>query len=650
MTSLLFLQSCSLPERYKNKDRPSGVLFTEFDFAALNDTLFPGFDYPPSMSNSFVTSVLLMLYFCPEIQNAMLFCQHFGATSETRGKKMGKHMNTTSLLTEELGFLFHQINSIASHAMCYPKPPGAKDKDTSRRRIVGTFVPSNFMSAFITMPEASALALLDNSPAATEIARRPEAFYRFLLHHLDKELSAHDMTKTNRRDKKDPKNKAKLIDSLQGLDAVSMNEFVTGSGPPSASATRSYTVELSYEAFLNNTEESEPDFRQLLQYSLSKHVRLRAWCEATKKFETVVQRKIITSLPKILSLSCACAGVHGEDRLPIWRKSSDEHPHWLPEFIEVDIDSSGNVVTRELVKKYASAEPCWEEFRGKPLPESVIATLNELKSPTSSNETRSSRYRLEMVLSYLNDKANEDSETNRGRHVVHTRIPKSYKTQILKSQLENLKRCAADADRVHKLTLLRDVTPEDFEKRMNYVQEQIRDLDEEVEDDWVLFNGPNVSSTTVDDALAFHVSFKEPCLLVYRQIDSDSDVVIDSKIEIPSRIWTDSPISPALPEDGDVLAFDAEFVQVENETTELTATGSKVVSVRGRNAVGRISLLDSESGHALVDDHVIPREPVVDYLTRFSGITAGDLNPKTSRHHLISARSAYLKMRYLVER
>ena len=25
-------------------------------------------------------------------------------------------------------------------------------------------------------------------------------------------------------------------------------------------------------------------------YSLSKHVRLRAWCEATKKFETVVQR------------------------------------------------------------------------------------------------------------------------------------------------------------------------------------------------------------------------------------------------------------------------------------------------------------------------------------------------------------------------
>ena len=105
-----------------------------------------------------------------------------------------------------------------------------------------------------------------------------------------------------------------------------------------------------------------------------------------------------------------------------------------------------------------------------------------------------------------------------------------------------------------------------------------------------------------------------------------------------------------MPRDGDSLAFDAEFVQVENESSVLTSTGSKVVIREGRHAVGRISLLDCESGRELVDDHVIPREPVVDFLTRFSGITPSDLNPKTSRHHLISARSAYLKMRYLVDR
>ena len=98
------------------------------------------------------------------------------------------------------------------------------------------------------------------------------------------------------------------------------------------------------------------------------------------------------------------------------------------------------------------------------------------------------------------------------------------------------------------------------------------------------------------------------------------------------------------------MAFDAEFVQVENESSVLTATGSKVVVREGRNAVGRISILDSKSGNILSDDHVLPREPVVDCLTRFSGITPSDLDPKLSRHHLISCRHAYLKIRYLAQR
>jgi PAB-dependent poly(A)-specific ribonuclease subunit 2 len=41
---------------------------------------------------------------------------------------------------------------------------------------------------------------------------------------------------------------------------------------------------------------------------------------------------------------------------------------------------------------------------------------------------------------------------------------------------------------------------------------------------------------------------------------------------------------------------------------------------------------------------------VVDYLTRFSGLTHDDLEPATSRHHLVTPRAAYLKLRYLVDR
>ena len=52
----------------------------------------------------------------------------------------------------------------------------------------------------------------------------------------------------------------------------------------------------------------------------------------------------------------------------------------------------------------------------------------------------------------------------------------------------------------------------------------------------------------------------------------------------------------------------------------------------------------------MMDDYVLPSEPVMDYLTRFSGLTAEDLDPTASRHHLVTQRTAYLKLRYLIDR
>ena len=100
----------------------------------------------------------------------------------------------------------------------------------------------------------------------------------------------------------------------------------------------------------------------------------------------------------------------------------------------------------------------------------------------------------------------------------------------------------------------------------------------------------------------------------------------------------------------DLIAFDAEFVQVQHEDSILTATGSKMILREGRSALGRMSLIDCMTGRIILDDHVLPREPVVDFLTRFSGIKPSDLDPKATSYDLISAKRAYFKMRYLVER
>lgn len=98
------------------------------------------------------------------------------------------------------------------------------------------------------------------------------------------------------------------------------------------------------------------------------------------------------------------------------------------------------------------------------------------------------------------------------------------------------------------------------------------------------------------------------------------------------------------------MALDAEFVSVQEEETMLGDSGNKIVLRETRHALGRVSVIDCRTGKVIIDDHVLPKEPVFDYLTRFSGLVPGDLDPKTSPHHLVTARTAYLKLRLLLER
>ena len=450
-----------------------------------------------------------------------------------------------SELGTELGYLFHLINSLASHARIYPKPPG--DIEDKCRPVLGAFVPSNFLSTFVTMPEASALALLDGHPAATELERRPEAFYRFLLHHLDKELdSSLPKKQGNRRPSRNhlASSKKNLIDSLFGLNSVSMNEFVNeGAGSQSTvTVTRSNTVDLAYEAFLNKDNEitNPPDFGELLRFSLCKEVPLRAWCNTTKSFETVIQRKIVTSLPKILSISCSCAGINGEERLPIWRKEENEYENWLPEFIEVEIEDDGNVTTRQLRGKK------WQEFKGEDLSSKVS---DKLKKATDGLEAgkKIARYSLQTILTFVNNDA-VDVATNdtdeRGHHVLHVRVPPSHRKQVLLNQLEvtsnHLSKISSEPQ--EHLTLIRNVTTEDLKKRIEMIEKDLKKIEGgTISDEWVLFNGPSVSSTVLEDALAFHVPFKEPCILSYREVDSVDACLkpIVSKVEIePSVMYS----------------------------------------------------------------------------------------------------------------
>lgn len=105
-----------------------------------------------------------------------------------------------------------------------------------------------------------------------------------------------------------------------------------------------------------------------------------------------------------------------------------------------------------------------------------------------------------------------------------------------------------------------------------------------------------------------------------------------------------------LPSKGDLVALDAEFVCVQQEESLITSSGSKEMTCEARNALARLSIVKCQSNEVIVDNYILPREPVVDYLTRFSGIHQGDLDPNTSPHHLVTQQEAYLKVRFLMEK
>ena len=103
-----------------------------------------------------------------------------------------------------------------------------------------------------------------------------------------------------------------------------------------------------------------------------------------------------------------------------------------------------------------------------------------------------------------------------------------------------------------------------------------------------------------------------------------------------------------LPRKGDLVAIDAEFVCVQQEESLLSSSGSKEIQTDARNALARLSIICNDE--VIIDDYVLPNEPVVDYLTRFSGIRASDLDANSSPHHLVTPQEAYLKVRLLMER
>lgn len=120
-----------------------------------------------------------------------------------------------------------------------------------------------------------------------------------------------------------------------------------------------------------------------------------------------------------------------------------------------------------------------------------------------------------------------------------------------------------------------------------------------------------------------------------------------------------------LPRRGEMVALDAEFVGLSGSpivTTNHLHKSQKSI----RMGVGRITVIQDLSdremllreaqfnprmvkSQALIDSFVVAREPVATYLTEYSGIRPGDLDPITSPHRTETLKMIYIRLRHLID-
>lgn len=196
-------------------------------------------------------------------------------------------------------------------------------------------------------------------------------------------------------------------------------------------------------------------------------------------------------------------------------------------------------------------------------------------------------------------------------------------------------------------------------------------------DQWHLFNDFLVQPIPKEDALKFDPSWKRPSVIAY-QLKSSNHHIDDSwkknldtsllftqvspllvSIHMQSREsdrsrQTENPEKFSLltkdeaPKSGTPVGIDAEFVSLGKEEIEIKADGTRETVRPSRLGLARVSVLRGDGPCEylpFIDDYIATTERIVDYLTAYSGIRPGDLDPTRPQSHvLVTLKIAYKKL------
>ena len=191
-------------------------------------------------------------------------------------------------------------------------------------------------------------------------------------------------------------------------------------------------------------------------------------------------------------------------------------------------------------------------------------------------------------------------------------------------------------------------------------------LVEKEEAEWVLFNDFVVTESCLEEALlrpavlAFYIDRRAYSSVVPPAPSLQWPVTRDMfEVDVNLSKMTNLEnlrFEPLTPEEIDLVirgdftvALDTEFISIGLGAMEIREDGSREIGKPGDMTVGRVSVV-RENGVPFIDHYVaVDESQVKDFVTRFSGIRPGDLDPATSSHWLVSSKALYNKLRFLVD-
>ncbi|XP_019630569.1 PREDICTED: PAB-dependent poly(A)-specific ribonuclease subunit PAN2-like isoform X1 [Branchiostoma belcheri] len=642
-----------VPKRYRKVEIKYTKLGVDsFDFRHYNRTNFAGLE--TNIPNSYCNAMLQVLYFIEPLRCA--------AQSHLCEKEF--------CLTCELGFLFHMLDM-------------SKGENCQA---------SNFLRAFRTIPEASALGLVlgdqEEATGKVNLGRLIQSWNRFIVQQVHQDIQEpkeEDSEKKEGEETEPPKEVEKTP-----IEKMFSSEVTISSkcrcGKETTKETNSMVYGLNYPDISDSEiKKKQYAFTEVLKSSMSSEQVTHAWCEDCNRYQPTTQSRKLKSLPDILAINCH---LDSERDLLFWKTQEEKMPNFVPwdQIMKQKEENSSKASSSQT----RTVRPCRYGSH---------CTRSDCKFSHGPQDKEQTPCRYGDMCTRADCKFSHRSTAEKQQATVLS------SAEILEMSLQEeaqahwlpcgLKMALSDGElKIEGLPEMEDVEKEKLSEEwavyeltssVCHVQESRlggnlvahikagipyhKRKEGITATQWYLVNDFAIAPMDKLDAVQFGMAWKVPCVLYFSRKDLNkrhdcqihnpiSEKVLFPEASLSSRVLkrhiTFQPLAAEeMPKEGDLVALDAEFVTLNQEEAELHSDGTRSTIKPSHMSVARITVIRGQGpqeGTPFIDDYISTQEQVVDYLTKFSGIKPGDLDANISSKHLTTLKSTYLKLRYLIDK